>query len=115
MPVDPRARALSAQPTTAIYTNPDSPEIDAAQYHDGKRPCLDAWRQDEVIRVRPVERHGSEDPAFAAACAKHGVHATLSLPMTSGDMAVGAMNLSAPLPDGFSDADEALAMDGETP
>ncbi len=39
------------KPTTAIYTNPDSPEIDAAQYRDNKGPCLDAWRKKRVFRL----------------------------------------------------------------
>ena len=99
------------RPTTAIYTNPDSPEIDAAQYREGKGPCLDAWRHKKVFRVGQVERCTSEYPAFAAACAEHGVQSTLSLPMISGEVAVGAMNLYAHVPDGFSDDDEAVGLD----
>ena len=99
------------QPTTAIYTNPESPEIDAAQYREGKGPCLDAWRHKKVFKLGRVERYASEYPGFAAACAEHGVQSTLSLPMISGDVAVGAMNLYAHVPDGFSDDDEAVAMD----
>lgn len=99
------------RPTTAIYTNPDSPEIDAAQYREGKGPCLDAWRHKRVFRVDQVERCASEYPGFAAACAEHGVLSTLSLPMVSGDVAVGAMNLYAHVPDGFTEDDEALALD----
>ena len=59
------------RPITAIYTNPDSPEIDAAQYREGNGPCLDAWRHKKVFRVGRVERCASEYPAFAAACAEH--------------------------------------------
>jgi putative methionine-R-sulfoxide reductase with GAF domain len=99
------------QPTTAIYTNPDSPEIDAAQYREGKGPCLDAWRHRKVFRVGQVERCASEYPGFAAACSDHGVQSTLSLPMISGEVAVGAMNLYAHVPDGFSHDDEVLGMD----
>ena len=99
------------QPTTAVYTNPQSPEIDAAQYREGKGPCLDAWRQNKVVRLPRVEACASQYPAFVAACAEHGVHSTLSVPMTSGDTAVGAMNLYAHVPDGFSDDDEALGVD----
>lgn len=87
------------QPTTAIYTNPESPEIDAAQYREGKGPCLDAWREKRVFRVGRVEDCEREYPAFAAACMEHGMRSTLSLPMISGDVAVGAMNLYAHVPD----------------
>ena len=39
------------------------------------------------------------------------MQSTLSLPMISGEVAVGAMNLYAHVPDGFSDDDEAIGMD----
>src|SRR3954453_12076262 len=45
------------QPTTAIYTDPDSPEIDEAQYREGKGPCLDAWREKRVFLIGRVEDH----------------------------------------------------------
>src|SRR4051795_8399859 len=54
------------QPTTAIYTDEESPEIDAAQYREGKGPCLDAWRYNRVIRVDRVEDWAETYPAFAA-------------------------------------------------
>ncbi len=99
------------QPTTAIYTNPDSPEIDSAQYREGKGPCLDAWREKRVFRVGRVEDCEDVYPAFSAACKEHGVLSTLSLPMISGDVAVGAMNLYSHVPEGFTDDDEAVGMD----
>src|SRR3954462_13298895 len=42
------------KPTTAVYTDHDSPEIDEAQYREGKGPCLDAWRQKRPLRVEQV-------------------------------------------------------------
>jgi putative methionine-R-sulfoxide reductase with GAF domain len=99
------------QPTTAIYTSSDSPEIDTAQYREGRGPCLDAWRQKRVFRVSRVEDYAGPYPAFAAACLEHGVVSTLSLPMISGEVAVGAMNLYARVPDGFDEDDEAVGMD----
>ncbi len=99
------------RPTTAIYTNPDSPEIDAAQYREGRGPCLDAWREKRVFRVGRVEDCADDYPAFSAACEEHGVLSTLSLPMISGEVAVGAMNLYAHVPEGFTDDDEVIGMD----
>jgi len=96
------------QPTTAIYTDEESPEIDAAQYREGKGPCLDAWRYNRVIRVDRVEDWAETYPGFVTACADHGVLSTLSLPMVSGGVAIGALNLYARAPDGF---DAALAVD----
>src|SRR3954470_7730326 len=89
------------RPTTAVYTDEDSPEIDAAQYREGKGPCLDAWRQNRVVRVPDVRRAAGEYPGFVAACLEHGVLSTLSLPLVNGDAAIGAMNLYARVVDGF--------------
>lgn len=100
-----------ARPTTAIYTDADSPEIDEAQYREGKGPCLDAWRENKVIRVDRLEDIEAEAPAFAAACRQHGVASTLSLPMMSGGSAIGAMNLYARSPEAFGTDDEGLGTD----
>ena len=99
------------QPTTAIYTDKDSPEIDEAQYREGKGPCLDAWRHKQVIRVDRIEDWADRYPTFADACQEHGIRSTLSLPMISGDVAIGAMNLYAPVEAGFNTDDEVLGED----
>src|SRR4051812_24049908 len=99
------------RPTTAVYTSPDSPEIDAAQYREGKGPCLDAWRQKRVFRVDRIDECADEYPAFARACQQHGIQSTLSLPMVGGDVGVGAMNLYSPVSNGFTDEDEDVGGD----
>lgn len=99
------------RPTTAIFTDPDSPAIDEAQYREGKGPCLDAWRQKRVIRIGKIDDVTEEYPAFAEACRDHGVLSTLSLPMVNGDVAVGAMNLYARALDAFTQDDEELGED----
>jgi putative methionine-R-sulfoxide reductase with GAF domain len=99
------------RPTTGVFTDADSPEIDAAQYREGKGPCLDAWRHNAVFRVPRVEDSADRYPGFAAACLDHGVRSTLSLPMAAGDVAVGAVNLYARVSDGFDDADESVGRD----
>ena len=99
------------QPTTAIYTDEESPEIDAAQYREGKGPCLDAWRYNRVIRVDRVEDWAETYPGFVTACADHGVLSTLSLPLVNGGNSIGALNLYSKITDGFDDDDEVLARD----
>jgi transcriptional regulator with GAF, ATPase, and Fis domain len=99
------------QPTTAIYTDEDSPEIDEAQYRDGKGPCLDAWRHNRVIRIDRIGDWVEQYPGFSAACRDHGVLSTLSLPMVSGEVAIGAMNLYARREGGFGEEDETLGAD----
>jgi transcriptional regulator with GAF, ATPase, and Fis domain len=83
------------RPTTAVYTDHQSPEIDEAQYRDGHGPCLDAWRGGRVVSVPSVRAAAREYPGFAEACDRHGVASTLSLPMISGGTSMGAMNLYA--------------------
>ena len=50
------------QPTTGIYTDPTSPEIDEWQYRSGRGPCLDAWRTKTVVRVTDVDIDGERYP-----------------------------------------------------
>lgn len=99
------------QPTTAVYTDEESPEIDAAQYRSGRGPCLDAWRQNRAIRIDEISGRADQYPDFVAACEQHGVMSTLSLPMTAGDVALGAMNLYARELRGFDEGDEALGLE----
>jgi transcriptional regulator with GAF, ATPase, and Fis domain len=99
------------RPVTAVYTDAESPAIDAAQYEEGKGPCLDAWRDNVVLSVPRVEDVSDTYPAFAAACQQHGVRSTLSLPMRAGTVAVGALNLYAHVPEGFGEQDAAVGRD----
>ena len=99
-----------AKPTTAIFTSHESPEIDAAQYRDGKGPCLDAWRTQRVIRLDEVQHWTGRYPRFCWACQRHGVRSTLSLPLVSGDVAHGSLNLYAAGPNLFTPDDETLGL-----
>jgi transcriptional regulator with GAF, ATPase, and Fis domain len=99
------------QPTTAVYTDDDSPEIDAAQYREGKGPCLDAWLTRTVLRIDDIEGSADVYPGFVSACRDHGVRSTLSLPMVSADVALGALNLYARTTDAFGDEDEQLGLE----
>jgi GAF domain-containing protein len=96
------------QPTTSVSTDPESPEIDQAQYGSGKGPCLDAWRQGRTIRVEDMERAFDDYPEFARAALDHGVRSTISFPMLAGDDSVGALNLYAREERAFDDDDQAL-------
>jgi transcriptional regulator with GAF, ATPase, and Fis domain len=99
------------RPTTAVYTDAESPAIDEAQYREGKGPCLDAWRRNTVIRVPRIEESADRYPGFVAACRQHGIRSTLSMPMGAGIRAVGAMNLYSTVSAGFGEDDESLASD----
>src|SRR5690606_12545772 len=96
------------EPTTAVYTAEASPAIAQAQYDEGRGRCLDAWRENRVVRVDDTAASADEYPAFAAACATHGVRSTLSLPLGTGATSMGAMNLYARQVGSFTGDDEAL-------
>jgi GAF domain-containing protein len=93
------------RPTTGIFTDPQAPEIDAAQYASGRGPCLDSWRLRKIVRLDDIEGTDAY-PEFAAAALAHGVRSTLSLPLMAGEDAAGALNLYSRTPRGFTAADE---------
>jgi GAF domain-containing protein len=95
-------------PATAVFTDPDSPEIDQAQYRTGRGPCLEAFHTGEFKLVTST-RTETRWPEFADACLKHGISSTLSMPLTNGQDHFGAMNLYANRENAFDDADIASA------
>ena len=97
------------RPTTSIFTDPTSPEIDQAQYDAGAGPCLEAFNLGEVFRVDSTE--GDDRwPEFRAACQHHGIKSTLSLPLLVESQAVGALNLYSHVERGFPEGEEDRAM-----
>jgi GAF domain-containing protein len=93
------------KPTTGIFTDPEAPEIDAAQYASGRGPCLDSWRLGEIVRLDDLDR-AEAYPEFVSAARAHGVQSTLSLPLMAGDDAAGAMNLYSRTAKRFTADDE---------
>jgi len=102
--LDGRGRA-----NTAVFTDPQSPEIDTAQYAEGIGPCLDAWRDKRVVRIENMHEARQEFPAFAAAALAHGILCTMSMPIVVGDDGIGALNMYAVTTNAFSADDEATA------
>jgi GAF domain-containing protein len=97
---------LDGRVSTQAFTDPTSPEIDQAQYVSGRGPCLDAFRRSRVVVVDELDGDGRW-PEFAAAALARGVHSTLSLPLSAGDSALGALNLYAAIPCAFGEVDVA--------
>jgi GAF domain-containing protein len=87
-------RMHNGRPATTVFNDPDVPEIDQAQYDANSGPCLDALRTGEVHRI---DSTALDDrwPEFSEACLKHGIHSTLSLPLTVEHDTSGALNLYA--------------------
>jgi GAF domain-containing protein len=97
------------RPTTAVFTDPTSPEIDSAQYETGVGPCLDAWRHQRVFRIESTA-DDEQWPAFSQACLEHGVGSTISFPLGVRGNGIGALNLYSKEPSAFSDDDEQTGM-----
>jgi GAF domain-containing protein len=97
---------IEGRPSTAVFTDFESPEIDAAQYRTGVGPCLDAFRHQRAYRVNSTATD-TNWPAFSAAAAAYGVVSTLSLPLAARQEGIGALNLYS-RDKAFSDSDEDL-------
>ncbi len=96
------------RPTTTIFTDDASPEMDEAQYRSGAGPCLDAWRAQRVVRIDDMDKAEGDYPDFSLAAREHGVLSALSLPLVAAGKGVGALNLYAKERLAFSEDDEQL-------
>jgi GAF domain-containing protein len=103
--------AEDGKPKTSVFTDPQAPVIDKAQYESGRGPCLDSWRRTAVIRLDDLKAAADRYPEFVEAAAAHGVQSTLSLPLVAGGEGVGALNLYSRVPAGFSEEDEQLGQE----
>lgn len=93
------------RPTTSVFTDPTSPEIDAVQYETGSGPCLDASREQRTHRIDSTteEQRWVE---FCAAAAAKGIHSVMSLPLSVRGQGVGALNFYSRSKGAFSSDDE---------
>ncbi len=100
------------RPVTAVFTDPEALEIDAAQYDSGSGPCLDAFRTGEILRITDtiVETRW---PEFCVQAAAAGIRSTLSLPLVVGDTSLGALNLYSHAKNGFSEHATALVFSAQ--
>jgi GAF domain-containing protein len=99
------------KPSTNVFTDEASPEIDEAQYRTGRGPCLDAWRTKQVVRIDDMRSADHDYLEFRRAAMEHGVQSTLSFPLVAAGEGIGALNLYSRQPHGFSADDEALGQE----
>ena len=85
---------------TAVFTDPEAPEIDEAQYDVGAGPCLDAFRNGEVCRIDSTADE-ARWPAFTRSCREHNILSILSVPLTADGVTSGALNLYSKAENGF--------------
>lgn len=97
MLVDGRAR-------TAVFTDDIAREVDAAQYESDSGPCLDAFRNRQVYRIRDTHSDG-QWVQFSQRAAEHGLRSAMAIPLLARHEGVGALNFYSRVVDGFSDRD----------
>lgn len=81
--------------------------VDDIQYGIGEGPCVTAAADRQVVRSGSL---GGDPrwPRFGPRVGRLGVHSALSLPLTSGDRMVGAMNIYAHARDAFDERAERI-------
>ena len=94
---------------TAVFTDIEAADIDAAQYETGIGPCLDAFRHRQVFRIDDMEKD-TQWPPFSEAAAARGVHSSVSIPMVAHHEGVGALNFYSRRTNAFSDDDVTVAL-----
>jgi GAF domain-containing protein len=92
---------------TPVFTDEESPEIDATQYETGIGPCLDSYR-DGVIYVIPSTSEDTRWAPFSHTCLAHGVLSTMSVPVKTDGDTVGALNFYSREERAFGPDDETL-------
>jgi GAF domain-containing protein len=92
------------RPLTVTSAGHSALRLDEKQYANDDGPCLQSLRTGQEIAVLEMldEERWGDYPAYAAAC---GTHSSLSLPIAAHTHTAGALNLYAPQPNAFADAD----------
>lgn len=94
-------------PVTVASSDARATQVDEVQYELDQGPCLQALRAGERVYVADTagpERWGG----FSARAAANGIRSSLSLPVTAEGIE-GAMNLYAPVPEAFGEAEVRFA------
>ncbi len=97
-------------PRTAIATSDIALSVDSMHYAAATSgPGLEAYRRQQVVRI---DFTSGDDrwPEFTAAAAAHGLNSTLSVPLVVDGDGLGALNLYSRRRQGFTAADERLAV-----
>src|SRR3954452_15584671 len=95
---------VDGRPGTAIFTHPEVPEIDQAQYRTGDGPCLDAFR-DGLPYIIDSTLDDGRWQAFRDSAEQHGVLSSMSLPLIASEGPIGALNMYADTERAFGAAD----------
>ena len=103
-------RQHGRQPVTAACTDPLASQADDIQYRMGDGPCLHAMRGGERVRIDDMARHHRWS-RFCRQAVSLGIRSSLSLPLITGDVPVGALSWYARRPHAFGPAETRRAED----
>ena len=82
------------RPVTAACTDPVAAKMDAVQHELETGPCLDAMREDRMVRIDDTAAE-PRWPEFSRRAAAQGIRSCLALPLSSEGQPIGALNLYA--------------------
>jgi GAF domain-containing protein len=94
---------------TSVFTHPEVPDIDQAQYRTGEGPCIEAFRTGETYIIDSTREPGRWQE-FRDSAERHGVLSTLSLPLVTNDGSIGAMNLYSEVERAYDEESRRVAM-----
>ncbi|MDQ4102261.1 MAG: GAF and ANTAR domain-containing protein [Actinomycetota bacterium] len=93
--------------TTAAASDPLVERADGLQYDLDEGPCLSAWAERAVFRVKDMTLE-SRWPRWSSEVAALGLRAALSAPLIAGGSSLGAIKVYAEEPSAFTERDEHL-------
>jgi len=93
--------------TTAAASDPLVERADGLQYELDEGPCLSAWAERAVFRVKDMTLE-SRWPRWSREVAALGLRAALSAPLIAGESSLGAIKVYAEEPSTFTERDEHL-------
>jgi GAF domain-containing protein len=94
------------RPLTVASFGASARALDEKQYSQDDGPCLQSLRTGREVAVRDL-RGESRWGAYPGFAVEHGTLSSLSLPVATDTRSRGALNLYAPVPDGFTATDAA--------
>src|SRR5947209_13884921 len=98
---------LDGRYVTAAHTDERTLAVDDGQYQRDQGPCLQAMRDQQVLRF-DVEEAEDRWPEFVADARANNVRSFLAAPLMLQGDSIGALNLYSSKPSGFTALDDVL-------
>ena len=98
---------LDGKYLTAAYTDERTLAVDHGQYERDKGPCLQAMRDQEVLRCN-IDEAEERWPDFVEDARANNVRSFLAAPLMLRGQSIGALNLYSSKPSGFTALDDVL-------